>query len=58
VFWLGLGLALVSALAVNWAYSQEHDAAAALPPLTLREPVRSARMLLGARDWLRGCGVE
>jgi hypothetical protein len=58
VFWLGLGLALVSALAVNWAYSQEHDAAAALPPLTLREPVRAARMLLGARDWLIGFGVE
>jgi hypothetical protein len=58
VFWLGLGLALVSALAVNWAYSQEHDAAAALPPLTLREPLRSARLLLGARDWLLGFGVE
>jgi hypothetical protein len=58
MFWLGLGLALLSALAVNWAYSQEHDAAAALPPLTLREPVRSARLLLDSRDWLIGFGVE
>ncbi len=58
MFWLGLGLALVSALAVNWAYSQEHDAAAALPPLTLREPIASARLLLGSRDWLFGFGVE
>ena len=58
MFWLGLGLALVSALAVNWAYSQEHDAAAALPPLTLREPIASARLLLGSRDWLLGFGVE
>jgi hypothetical protein len=58
VFWLGLGLALVSALAVNWAYSQEHDAAAALPPLALREPIASARLLLGSPDWLLGFGVE
>ena len=58
MFWLGLGLALVSALAVNWAYSREHDAAAVLPPLTLREPVRSARLLLGARAWVVAFGVE
>jgi hypothetical protein len=58
VFWLGLGLALVSALAVNWAYSQEHDAAAALPPLSLREPRASARLLLASRAWLLGFGVE
>jgi len=58
VFWLGLGLALVSALAVNWAYSQEHDAAAALPPLSLRQPIASARLLLGSRDWLLGFGFE
>jgi hypothetical protein len=30
--WLGLVLALVSAIAVNWAYTREHDAAAGLPP--------------------------
>ena len=25
MFWLGLALALVSAIAVNWAYAREHD---------------------------------
>ena len=56
--WLGLGLALVSALAVNWAYAKEHDAAAAVPPLSWREPLRSVRSLLGARAWLTAFGVE
>lgn len=58
MFWLGLSLALVSALAVNWAYSIEHDAAVALPPLSLRAPVRSWKLLLGARAWLVGFGLE
>jgi drug/metabolite transporter (DMT)-like permease len=58
VFWLGLGLALVSAVAVNWAYAKEHDAAAALPPLSFREPAASARSLLGTHAWLVAFGVE
>ena len=58
MFWVGLGLALVSAIAVNWAYAKEHDAAAQLPELTLRRPVESARLLLGARPWLLAFGVE
>jgi hypothetical protein len=58
LLWLGLGLALVSAIAVNWAYAKEHDAAAQLPELTLRRPVESARLLLGAPAWLRAFGVE
>jgi hypothetical protein len=58
MFFLGLVLALVSALAVNWAYAKEHDAAAQLPPLSLREPVRSVRLLLGARAWLTAFAVE
>jgi hypothetical protein len=41
--WIGLCLALVSALAVNWAYTKEHDAVAALPPLSPRRSDRSAR---------------
>jgi hypothetical protein len=56
--WIGLGLAFVSALAVNWAYTQEHDAAASLPPLSLRTPRRSLVLLLGSRAWLRGFGTE
>jgi hypothetical protein len=58
LFWLGLSLALVSALAVNWAYAKEHDAAAELPPLTFRAPLASARSLLGARAWAIAFGVE
>lgn len=58
MFYVGLALALVSALAVNWAYAKEHDAAASLPRLSLREPVSSARALLGARDWLVAFCVE
>lgn len=58
MFILGLVLALVSALAVNWAYAKEHDAAAQLPPLSLWEPVRTVRLLLGARAWLVAFVVE
>jgi hypothetical protein len=58
VFWLGLGLALISAIAVNWAYALEHDAAARLPRLDYRRPLRFARTLLGARPWLRAFGLE
>ena len=39
----GLVLSFVSALAVNWAYSREHDAANTLPPLSARRPIESAR---------------
>jgi hypothetical protein len=56
--WIGLCLALISALAVNWAYAKEHDAAAAMPPLSPRRPFRSLSMLLRNRDWLIGFGTE
>lgn len=55
---LGLVLSFLSALAVNWAYSREHDAANELPPLTARHPFASARKLLGSRAWLLGFGAE
>lgn len=58
MFWLGLGLALISAVAVNWAYSLEHDAAAALPPLQHGRPLEFARTLLGAPAWLRAFALE
>ncbi|MDX6513537.1 MAG: hypothetical protein QOE36_3041 [Gaiellaceae bacterium] len=56
--WLGLGLAMLSALGVNWGYSKEHDAAIALPPLTPRHPLRSVRLLLGSRAWVTGFAAE
>jgi drug/metabolite transporter (DMT)-like permease len=43
---------------VNWAYAKEHDAAAAMPPLSPRRPFRSLSLLLGNRGWLIGFGTE
>lgn len=56
--WIGLVLALLSALAVNWAYTKEHDAAARLPPLSFRQPRRSVASLVSNRLWLIGFGTE
>lgn len=56
--WIGLVLAMISALAVNWAYTKEHDAAAALPPLRFSEPVRSVRSLLRNRGWTIAFATE
>ena len=50
--WIGLTLAFVSAIVTNTAYSLEHDAAVALPPLSPRRPFRSAKLLLRDRRWL------
>jgi hypothetical protein len=56
--WLGLTLAFISAMAVNWAYAREHDAAAAMPPFSPRRPVRFVSLLLGNRRWLVGFATE
>ena len=56
--WIGLPLALVSALAVNWGYSWENDAADVLPPVSPRRPIQAARTLLGSRPWRIGFGLE
>jgi hypothetical protein len=56
------GFALVLALAAttltNVAYLREHDAAAALPTLSLRRPLHSAQVLLTDRSWLFGFALE
>ena len=56
--WVGLTLAFASALVTNTAYSLEHDAAAALPPLSPRRPFRSAELLLRDRRWLTAFAAE
>ena len=56
--WVGLTVAFASALVTNTAYSLEHDAAAALPPLSPRRPFRSAKLLLGDRRWLAAFAAE
>ena len=43
---------------INIAYLIEHDAAAALPVLTIRRPLQSVRALLSDRSWLVGFGME
>jgi hypothetical protein len=53
----GLALALASAVALNWGWVAQHAAAGALPPLTLRHPVRSLLSLLRDRAWLTGVAV-
>lgn len=55
---VGLALAFLSAVAVNWAYSREHDAAAAMPRFTPRQPVRFVSLLLADRGWLTGFATE
>jgi hypothetical protein len=51
-------LALASTTLTNVAYLRQHDAAAALPALSLRRPLHSAHVLLSDRSWLFGFGLE
>jgi hypothetical protein len=55
---IALVLALVSTTMTNVAYLREHDAAAALPALSLRRPLHSAKTLLSDRSWLAGFALE
>jgi drug/metabolite transporter (DMT)-like permease len=51
-------LALGSATLISLAYLREHDAAAALPALSLRRPLRSLRLLVGDRRWMLAFAME
>ena len=51
-------LALASTALTNIAYLREHDAAAALPALSLRRPLHSVQALLTDRSWLLGFALE
>jgi hypothetical protein len=53
----GLLLALASAAALNWGCFVQHGVAAGLPPLTLRRPVASLRLLFGNLRWVVGLVV-
>jgi hypothetical protein len=55
---IGLVLAGASTVLINLAYLREHDAAAALPALSMRRPIRSIRLLVGNRNWMRGFAME
>ncbi len=51
---LGLLAALASAFALNWGYWAQHGAASALPPLSLRRPLASLRLLFSHARWTLG----
>jgi hypothetical protein len=55
---VALALALASTTLTNLAYLREHDAAAALPVLSMRRPLHSARILLEDRSWMVGFAME
>jgi hypothetical protein len=55
---VALVLALMSTTLTNVAYLREHDAAAALPALSLRRPLHSVQALLRDRSWLAGFALE
>jgi hypothetical protein len=50
----GLVLALLSAFALNWGWLAQHSAAQALPPLSVRRPLRALRSLFTHRGWVVG----
>jgi hypothetical protein len=55
---IAFALALLSTTLTSLAYLREHDAAAALPALSLRRPLQSLRLLLTDRRWLLGFAME
>src|SRR5438445_5964751 len=55
---IALVLALAATGLTNVAYLREHDAAAALPALSLRRPLHSVQALLTDRSWLAGFALE
>jgi hypothetical protein len=55
---VAIALALLSTTLTNLAYLREHEAAAALPVLSMRRPVHAVQLLLGDRSWLLGFAME
>jgi len=55
---IALVLAAGSTTLTNVAYLREHDAAAAMPLLSMRRPLHSLHLLLSNRSWLVGFAME
>lgn len=51
-------LTILSACALNLGYLLQHNVAARLPPLSLRQPIASVRSLLAEPRWLIGSGIQ
>jgi hypothetical protein len=50
----GLGLALGSAVCLNWGFYRQHGIVAELPALSVRRPITSLRLLFANLRWLTG----
>nr|AHG52943.1 hypothetical protein META_00017 [uncultured organism] len=50
----GIVLALASAAALNWGFFVQHGAVSALPPLSVRHPFASLRLLFSTLRWVGG----
>jgi hypothetical protein len=57
-FAIALVLAVASTTLINIAYLRQHEAAAALPVLSMRRPLHAVRLLLTDRSWLLGFAME
>jgi len=55
---IAIGFAVASTTLTNLAYLREHDAAAALPCLSMRRPLHSIHLLLTSRGWMLGFAME
>jgi drug/metabolite transporter (DMT)-like permease len=55
---IAFGLALLSTTLTSLAYLREHEAAVALPALSLRRPLQSLRLLLTDHGWMLGFVME
>jgi len=55
---IAFALALLSTTLTSLAYLREHQAAVALPALSLRRPLQSLGLLLTDRAWLLGFAME
>src|SRR5262249_6121296 len=56
--WIRLGLASLAAVTTNTAYSLEHDAAAPLPRLSPRRPLRVVDFLIHDKRWMKAFAAE
>jgi hypothetical protein len=55
---VAIGLAIAWTTLTNIAYQRQHDAAAAMPCLSMRRPIESLRVLIGDHSWLVGFALE
>lgn len=55
---LALVITIASACLLNWGYLTEHQAASGLPPLSIKHPWATVRLLFASRRWLVGFASE